>query len=321
MEQAKYDKLKLLIEKVMHAYHTAALKGITPHTTIRGIATSIELKYAEKEEKRIEKELDNLKKDIEKHYVTAAETDEYNIAKYILKMIRNIYRSIFNIMVFEKVELLELEHFVETVLHRSKLPAIVKKDLGDKIVALATDWQKNLRSLQNGANAVFASGKGQKTVSLQLTKMLHTQGASYMKRRQEINGVKDAHRDAATAEDLGRKILKIHFKSKEDAETKVQNFYSTYKRSLEEFEKAVKLIFIDWEEAFQYLREEDATVEKAAAEHELPELDKKQMKELRQVIVNKISESFIHNIREGINQLNTIKGDVESTAQKLQKAA
>ncbi len=321
MEEKEFDELKERIAAAIHKCHMAALKGLAPHETIRQIAARLEIKYAEKHEKRAKHDIEDLREKIQEHFVAEAEKAESKLVKEVILAVKDIYLAVFNIMIFEKVEVLKLDHFVEHVLKSNKLPAELKKMIADSVLPLVKEWHDSMKDLHKGANAVYASAKDRTTTSLGLTKLMHTQGPSYIKRKQEMNQVKDGHKDAAKSADLEDDIYKMHFKDKDDAQKKLDKFRKLQEESLADYGKAVRLLFVDWEETVKYLSDAGLEVEKAVGEHELPTLDQKQMEELRGLIIEKVMEPFVHSINEGVNQLDRIRNEVEDTAQKLEKKA
>jgi hypothetical protein len=320
MEEADFKKVLELIEKVIHKCHLAALKGLAPHERLRAIATHLEIKYAEKHAKHVEKNIEALNKDIEQHFVTAAQQDEYKILKDIPFIIKDIYKSVFNAMVSEKVEVLNTQDFVEHVVKKIGT-AELRKEIAKALLPYVNDFKDNLRALHNGANAVLANARDRKTVALAMTKLFHTQGATYMKRRQEQHLIKDARKDAVKAEGIEARLLKMHFKTKEQADKEIAKMRDLQKRSLAEFTKGSKLLFADWEQAVKYLEDTGVAIEKAAAEHELPTKDPAQIKQISGLIVEKVIEPFVHSIDEGVNQLDRLRKELENEVEKLEKAA
>jgi hypothetical protein len=320
MEEADFERLKKRVEKVIHTCHLAALRGIVPHETLRSIVAPLQIKYAEKGEVRVEHNLEKFHADIDQHFVEAAEKEEYKILKDVLKIINRIYRAIFTTLVFEKVEILNMEHFVEKVVKSSKVPSVLKKSISKALLPVVKVWYDTLKELQTNVNAVWAEAKGRRTVAMAMTKMMQTHGASFFRRRQEINKIKEGHKDAAKAAQIENHILKMHFKSKDEADKEIEKLKELSEESFRDYGRATKLLAIDWEATEKNLQDLIGTVEIAVEHHELPEMDEKQTHELFYLIIEKITEPFIHSIRESVNQLAAIRSDLEGEAKKLEKS-
>jgi hypothetical protein len=315
MEEKDFQNILKLLDDMLHKLHLAALKGLAPHETIRGIATSLEIRFQEKELARAEKDIKEAEEMIEQHLVTKVEEKEQHIYRDILRAVKNIYLAIFNSMIQQKVEIMEMEEFVEKAL--KKIPAgEFKKELAAVILELIKDWKDDLRAIHNGANGVLANAKDRKSTALAITKLLHTQGPSYFKRKQEQKLMKDAHKKGEKAEKEGLTILRMQFKNKEEAKKRLEQYKKDEKQSIQEYMKAIKLLDTDWEQASKDFDKINTDIENAVAKHEVPSRDAEQVQQIVHKLLHVI-EQYTHSLNEGVNQLDSIRKSIKGSAEKL----
>lgn len=313
MEEADYKKYLELLEKLAHKCHLAALKGTADFEFARSVTTHFEIRAEEKELVNAEDDLKKLEAEIEEHLVQKAEGEEYNVLKNISKAIKNLYLSIFNMLIFERAEIRDLEAFVDGAMAQFKEGAEeFKKEIAKVALGLAREWHDDLKKIMSGVHAVEATAKDRKTIALGLTKALHTHGASFMKRRQEQNLIKHARKEGDKAHEEGIRILQRKFHSKEEAEKILEAMEEDEKKSIEEYEKAFKLLATDWEFAFEEFDKLSGLVDTAAKEHELPTRDPAQMDEIHKLLIAKLVAPFGHSLQEGVNQLDSMVRELES---------
>ncbi|MFH1064696.1 MAG: hypothetical protein V1729_06440 [Candidatus Woesearchaeota archaeon] len=318
MKDKDYKKFLELLEKLAHKCHLVALKGTMTLDMARSIATNLEVRFEEKELVHADSELKKLEAEIKEHLVSKAEKSEIKVLTNIVKAIKNLYLSMFNVLVFERKEILDLDEFVTDVM--KDIPSSdFKKEVAKMIQGLVNKWQDNLRSMHQAANGVFAAAKERKSVALMVTDMLHTHGAGYMKRLQEQRLLKDAHKEEVKAQKTGKKITKRKFHSKEEAEKLLAQMEVDETKSIEEYKKACKLLALDWEFGLEELDRLEATVGSAVKAHELPSMDDEQLREIRHRVLQKLIEPFTHSIEQGVNQLNALKNNLDSHTKGLNK--
>lgn len=322
MEESVFENIMGILEHTSTKCHNLALKGIAEHRfpMLRLFGERREIRLEEKELGVIEMHIDNMVADLEKHLVTAGETEFAKSMRMFPKAIKNLYLSTFNIMIFEKKQLLDMREFVEKSV--KKLPAgQFKQDLVRTLNVLIELWQKDLRILLNGIHGVIATAKGRTSVALGMTKLLHKEGTGFMRRRMIQNLVKDAFKSGEKAVGLETEIAKMRFKNLADAEKKLKRFEKEEEESLSEYMKAVKLLYVDWETAIKALQRITSVVNKGVAEHEMPTLDAQQMAKINMMLNDKIITPFAHSIEIGINQLDAIKHDIEAETRQLEARA
>ncbi len=319
MKDKDYKKLLELIDKLAHKCHLAALHGTKDFEFMRGVATHLEIRFEEKEIVHAEQELKKLEEEIRLHLVEAAQGEEFKILKNLEKAIKNLYLAMFNALVFERREIWDMDAFVKDVI--KNIPSSdFKKEVAKMIDGIVDRWKTNLRSMQQAANAINATAAERGTIALKMTDMLHTHGASFMKRLQEQRLLKDAHKEEVKAVKAGQKITKRKFSSKEEAEKLLEEMKVDETKSIEEYKKACKLLALDWESALEALDKILDDVKAGAEAHELPKSDEDQIKEVRARIVHKLVEPFTHSLEQGVNQLDSIRKGLADHAKELERS-
>ncbi|NQU78659.1 hypothetical protein HQ545_02730 [Candidatus Woesearchaeota archaeon] len=320
MEEKDFKKLIELIKKLAHKCHLAALKGVADLETIRSITTTKEIKYSQQELEHAEKDMKDLEDAIEKHLIAKAQHYEIDILRNIVRSIKNLYLSGFNITIFERIALKDLNNFVNDSVRKIKNEEY-RRAINDVISNIIEEWTDNLRTIHEGANAVLSSAKGRTTITLKLTEAIHVRGPSIIKRIQEQHLIKEGHRDTKKANAIMNEIIKTRNLDKNKAFEKLKSLKTTEIEGIKDYTKAIKLLDTDWQNDLKEFNDLVEKTNKAVEKHEIPQRDAEQIKELQTILVNNFVEPFLHSINESVNQLNSIKKQVESKAAQLKKAA
>ena len=321
MKEKDFKELKNMVQQLVHYYHLTGLKGLREHPQWRMFGENIDIRYAYREEKDIEKKTEELEKDIENHLVLKAEKEEAHILKKILKAIKHIYKAIFNPEIYLNFEVNEMIEYLEKIRKSRKLTSELKKMAAEELSSPIREWHELLRSIHNSANGIYAAAQGRNTVALSMTKVFHKEGADFFKRRQQKNLIKGSYKDFQKSSKLRKAFLKMDFKTKEEAKKELAEIAAMLKSSEDKYKKGLKLLFMDWETVDKNLLKAYKTVDAAVRNHELPEASKNQWSELVGMIIEQILKPYLHSINIAVNQLDKRVKDLEYTERKLRKAA
>lgn len=321
MEEKKFQEAKKLAKEIADSRHALALKGVKEYPRLRLVGEKLDVKRAYKEEKAADKGIHSFEDYVHKHMVLPAEKKEGEIVLKILKGIDHMHKAGFDTEMFLKIAVEDQIEFIDKVLKSKKMPPELKQMLVKKLKRPLKKWHDVLRTVHNSANALYAASKERTTTTLALTKAFQKDGANYFRMRKQYRLVRKAYNKLKESRKIEKHLLKMDIKSKEQAEKALETLSQTLTQAEEQYERAEKLLFIEWEEIDQYLLNLYNAVTAAVRNKEIPPGSEKQIRELIGFIIEQILKPFVDEINTGVNQINSMVNELEGKEEKVAKAA
>lgn len=320
MEDNQWKKNLDEVHDVLKTIHPEGFIGVREAGFWTKVGEVLWIKDADREEGRIEKDMQKEKDQIEGKFLIAAEKTQSHEVKYLLLAIKHIYLGMYDQLLQEKSSIDYLKNLCGRMLKNKKVPQAVKHKMGEHIEKVVNDWLDSLKSFQEAINAVYASAQNRSSITLGLSKLMHTHGSSFIRRRQEISLIKEALRDEKRFERDAENILAMHIKSMDALDKTLKKGDDEEAEEINDFQKAEKLLAIEWEEILNDFKDEEKEILAAVKKQDLPPRDEVQFKQLDHIIMDVILKPMIESLRKSQNQLQSIAVEVRSLAKALEAA-
>lgn len=319
MDEHDIAEIEAKITWAAQHIHAFGLVGSKINMNWRLLGESIDIKWGNKEEAKMEKTLKKQGKAIVEHEVENAITEEKQILEYFLKAAVHMYKGSYNPLMAYRYEIDNINTFLSRIHKSKKLDDETKKKIAQGVDKAIDALSDDLETLRKKLNGLWSKAKGGVDVGLAMTKLFHTTGAGFIRRSKEWHLFKDGHKDACKAAADEDKILKRHFKTQQEADAIIANLEDHLKRSEAEYAQATSLLFLEWQEIEQYLQQEGVVVQKAADARELPQMEPKQFNRLAGLILEKVTEPQLHNLQNAIVYLHNKSAQL--SGRKVKKIA
>jgi hypothetical protein len=321
MEAKKIEESRKLGKKIANTRHALSLQGIREYPHLRLIGEKLDVKRAYREEKAADKGITAFEDYVNKHMVLPAEKKQGEIVIKILKGIDHMHKAGFDTEMFLKMGVDDQIKFIDKVLKSKKITPELKQMLAKKMKRPLKKWHEVLRTVHNSANALYAAAKERTTTALALTKAFQKDGANYFRMRKQYRLVRKAYKKLKESRKIQKHLLKMDIKSKEQAEKELEMLSQMLAQAEEQYERAEKLLFIEWQEIDQYLLNLDKEITLAVRNKEIPPNSEKQIHELVGFVIEQILKPFVVEINTGVNQLDAKVNELEGKVEKVAKAA
>ncbi|MBT5022853.1 hypothetical protein HOK51_04005 [Candidatus Woesearchaeota archaeon] len=300
MNQKKFDELKEKVQAALSKVHIAGIKGEDANKFLRSMAMRLQSKGASyKSPKQLEGYLAHLHEDIEKHLIRKAENHIEHSFAIIIADCTRLYHLLHSSALFEKHDLLEVETLAEDI-EQMKKKGRISDDNAKKIKAafknVLDKWKNTLEKHRENLNATYARRVGRAGFSNVLGDAFVKEG--YFKYRKERGLIRHAVKDEKGVERLEQYVGKgKSFKNKKGLDDFIKSLVDLEGQITNEFTQFDRMVFATWDHLNEELSKLIIEVSKAAGAHELPALTEKQSKELKALIIDRIEETYLHNIR------------------------
>jgi hypothetical protein len=305
-EKAKKKILKKL-DEALSSLKLAGIKGETLYAHLDRWWENIEFKIVEKDMIKMQKALEKFDKDIELHMVVKAEKEDEIELEKAMKEFTRLYLQLHILHLFEREEIRELRKIVDTKRYFKGNDAATEQ-IKRLVTRLIDEWQKELENERKMINAVWARAKGHMGAALTLTKAMKS-GEGYLKAFSERLLLRRTLRQNYLAEKNIAKLRKV--KTLDELKKEIDDIAVEEAYSIEGFKKLWQFLDITWEEVAQNIDTLVERIYKAVEGYELPQDDKLFAAQIRERIVTKLEEPFLHGLREEIKQLEGELGSVQ----------
>lgn len=311
MDKEVQDSIIKRIDDIEHKLKAAGIKGEKLHEHLRAMLESYRFKRIQKGAKHLEDALEELKKHIEEHLVIKSEDDEYKILVILLKEITYLYFTLHSLHLFEKHDLNELRDFVNEFDKKfENVDKAVIKEFQDNMHKILDEWESELENERKLINSVWAEAEGRQGFGL--VTFMKTHNLNYMARRNTRSMFKDTLRDESAVEKNIDRLKKV--KSAEELKNLLAEIETKEREMTEDYSKIWKFIDAWWESVGKKLDEFVKIIYQAAAGHELPSDDPKQVQEIKKLILEKLDKKFLQGLRIEVKQLEAIEQDIKKAA-------
>jgi hypothetical protein len=311
MDKELQDKIIKSVDEAMHKLKAAGVKAEVLHEHIRSALESYRFKRIQKGAKHLEKELEEFKKHIEAHLVIKSEDDEYNILVTLIKEIVYIYFTLHSLHLFEKHDLNELRQFIDDFEKRFKnIDKGALKVFQDNMRKILDEWAAEFEKEREKINSVWAEVEGRQGFAL--TVFMKTHNLNYMARKNMRSLFRETLKDEATVEKYIDRLKAV--KNADQLRDVLTEIEVKEREMTEDYSKVWSFIDAWWQSVTKKMEEFVKLVYQAAAGHELPSDDPKQVQEITKLIVERLDKNFLQGLRIEIKQLEAIEQDIKKAA-------
>ncbi|MBW2967685.1 hypothetical protein KY362_04310 [Candidatus Woesearchaeota archaeon] len=295
MEETQVSSTDKKIGKADHKRKAAGIKGEVLHPHIRYVIERRRFRYIHKGEKNIDKHLNALRADVQKHLVVNAEKEEEKTLKAIASEFSLIYLALHSLHLYERYDIQEMEELIKQL--KKKLG---KLDDGTKakIEAQANDWLAELDKERKIINAIYKESEGGQGFALTMFKHMHKDNVfTYVRERMLFNHAKKSEKFIEADEKIIRKA--------QDGTAVMQlleHIEVKTKRMADDFRRLWMFIGNSWETVITKIAELEGIVLEATKARELPQVDAEQIPQF-EARLKALEKDLLHGLRIELKQL------------------
>lgn len=315
MDEKQFNHLKKRLKEVATKCHKLGLTGMKFNKTLRSITTGFEIRHADQEEKKVEKSLTKLEKDVQQHYVKKAQKDEKTIGENVELSLLNMYRALYNQEIVERSEIMEIENTAVHVIKSKKLSREAKDLIKEKLLKIIDFIDNDNKNFRKKLNEIMTKSRGGISVHDEFFKLLHTRGASVMRRRQEWVLYKDALKEINKAKKHDHDLPGS--KTRKQLDKDLDIISRLFIEGTQHLAKSKNLISTEMEEVMEDLKMTKKSIDAAVLKHELPKTTSAQWEWIIKYTIELVTEPFLHSLQLSENQLEGITARARGMVKKI----